>query len=269
MKGFIKTVLITLSLLLIISIKGEASTLTPPNVQLLGNADGLVHISNTEDMFLYRYNMLPGDSVERTLEIKNQYEDSYELFLRAERVSEKEEYDLLDKLDLKITFDDKVIYVGPTSGEYKLTDNISLGTFKTGEEATLFAKVELDGTSTGNEYKNKFAQVNWIFTAVRKDSKDNTSTDKPSNKPSNGNKPSTNKPTTNRGNSTGNGTITNTGNSTSSNISANSTSSNVQKPSTSLPYTGQINLLKYMALIGGILIIIGVAINKKSKSYKE
>ena len=95
MKGFIKTVLITLSLLLIISIKGEASTLTPPNVQLLGNADGLVHISNTEDMFLYRYNMLPGDSVERTLEIKNQYEDSYELFLRAERVSEKEEYDLL------------------------------------------------------------------------------------------------------------------------------------------------------------------------------
>ena len=101
MKGFIKTILITLSLLLIISIKGEASTLTPPNVQLLGNADGLVHISNTEDMFLYRYNMLPGDSVERTLEIKNQYEDSYELFLRAERVSEKEEYDLLNKLENK------------------------------------------------------------------------------------------------------------------------------------------------------------------------
>ena len=44
MKGFIKTVLITLSLLLIISIKGEASTLTPPNVQLLGNADGLVQL---------------------------------------------------------------------------------------------------------------------------------------------------------------------------------------------------------------------------------
>ena len=122
MKGFIKTILITLSLLLIISIKGEASTLTPPNVQLLGNADGLVHISNTEDMFLYRYNMLPGDSAERTLEIKNQYEDSYELFLRAERVSEKEEYDLLNKLDLKITFNDKVIYVGPTSGEYKITE---------------------------------------------------------------------------------------------------------------------------------------------------
>lgn len=258
MKGFIKTVLITLSLLLIISIKGEASTLTPPNVQLLGNADGLVHISNTEDMFLYRYNMLPGDSVERTLEIKNQYEDSYELFLRAERVSEKEEYDLLDKLDLKITFDDKVIYVGPTSGEYKLTDNISLGTFKPGEEATLFAKVELDGPSTGNEYKNKFAQVNWIFTAVRKDSNDNTSTDKPSNS----NKPSTNKPSTNK-------PTNNSGNSISNSTSTNSEVSNAQKSSTSLPYTGQINFLKYIALIGVVLIVIGVIINKKSKSYKE
>ncbi|QPJ84758.1 LPXTG cell wall anchor domain-containing protein [Sarcina sp. JB2] len=263
MKGFIKTVLITLSLLLIISIKGEASTLTPPNVQLLGNADGLVHISNTEDMFLYRYNMLPGDSVERTLEIKNQYEDSYELFLRAERVSEKEEYDLLDKLDLKITFDDKVIYVGPTSGEYKITDNISLGTFKPGEEATLFAKVELDGPSTGNEYKNKFAQVNWIFTAVRKDSNDNTSTDKPSNKPS------SNKHTTNGGSSTGSGTTTNRGNSISNSTSTNSAVSNAQKSSTSLPYTGQINFLKYIALIGVVLIVIGVIINKKSKSYKE
>ncbi len=264
MKGFIKTVLITLSLLLIISIKGEASTLTPPNVQLLGNADGLVHISNTEDMFLYRYNMLPGDSVERTLEIKNQYEDSYELFLRAERVSEKEEYDLLDKLDLKITFDDKVIYVGPTSGEYKLTDNISLGTFKPGEEATLFAKVELDGPSTGNEYKNKFAQVNWIFTAVRKDSNDNTSTDKPSNS----NKPSTNKPSTNKPTNNGE-TTTNSGNSISNSTSTNSAVSNAQKSSTSLPYTGQINFLKYIALIGVVLIVIGVIINKKSKSYKE
>lgn len=264
MKGFIKTVLITLSLLLIISIKGEASTLTPPNVQLLGNADGLVHISNTEDMFLYRYNMLPGDSVERTLEIKNQYEDSYELFLRAERVSEKEEYDLLDKLDLKITFDDKVIYVGPTSGEYKITDNISLGTFKPGEEATLFAKVELDGPSTGNEYKNKFAQVNWIFTAVRKDSNDNTSTDKPSNS----NKPSTNKPSINKPTNNG-GTTSNSGNSISNSTSTNSAVSNAQKSSTSLPYTGQINLLKYIALIGVVLIVIGVIINKKSKSYKE
>lgn len=264
MKGFIKTVLITLSLLLIISIKGEASTLTPPNVQLLGNADGLVHISNTEDMFLYRYNMLPGDSVERTLEIKNQYEDSYELFLRAERVSEKEEYDLLDKLDLKITFDDKVIYVGPTSGEYKITDNISLGTFKPGEEATLFAKVELDGPSTGNEYKNKFAQVNWIFTAVRKDSNDNTSTDKPSNS----NKPSTNKPSINKPTNNG-GTTNNSGNSISNSTSTNSAVSNAQKSSTSLPYTGQINFLKYIALIGVVLIVIGVIINKKSKSYKE
>lgn len=166
MKSFLRKILVTVSLLSIITIQVEAHTLTPPNVKLLGKASGLVHIPG-EDLFLHYPNMLPGDSVKRTLKIKNNYEYPYELFIRAKRISPEEKYDLLNKLNLKITYKDKVIYAGPTSGEHKLTEDISLGTFKPGQEENLVAEVELDGPTTGNEYKNKYAQVDWIFTAIR------------------------------------------------------------------------------------------------------
>ncbi|MCE9675705.1 LPXTG cell wall anchor domain-containing protein [Paraclostridium bifermentans] len=173
MKNFIRNILVVTSLLSIITtIKVDADTLAPPNVQLLGNANGLVHIHD-DDLFLHHPNMIPGDSIKRTLEIKNKYKYPYELFLKAERVSPKEEYDLLDKLDLKITYKDEVIYEESTNGEDKLTNGISLGVFNPGQEENLIAEVKLDGVSTGNEYKNKSAQVDWIFTAVRSEEETN------------------------------------------------------------------------------------------------
>lgn len=178
MKSFLRKFLVTVSLLSIITIQVEANTLTPPNVELLGNANGLVHIPE-DDLFLHYPNMLPGDKVERTIDIKNKYEYPYEIFIRAKRVNPQEEYDLLNKLNLKITYKDKVIYAGPTSGEHELTDNISLGVFKPGQEEKLVAVVELDGPSTGNEYKNKHAQVNWLFTAARYEKQRTHSTEKP------------------------------------------------------------------------------------------
>lgn len=167
MKNFIRKILVVTSLLSIITtIKVDADTLDPPNVELLGNANELVYIPD-DDLFLQHPNMIPGDYIRRTLEIKNKHKYPYELFLRAERVSPKEEYDLLDKLDLKISYKDEVIYNEAVNGEDKLTKGISLGVFNPGQEENLIAEVKLDGASTGNEYKNKSAQIDWIFTAVR------------------------------------------------------------------------------------------------------
>ena len=172
MKSFIKKILLVTSLLSIITcIKVDAETLNPPNVQLLGNAKNLVHIPGDE-FFLYYPNMLPGDSIKRTLEIKNDYEYPYELSLKAKRVSEKETYDLLDKLDLKIIYKNKVIYEASANGENELTEGISLGTFNPGQDEKFIAEVTLDGPSTGNEYRDKVAQVDWIFTAIRKEETD-------------------------------------------------------------------------------------------------
>lgn len=167
MKSCLRKILVVTSLLSIITtIKVDADTLDPPNVQLLGNANELVYIPD-DDLFLQHPNMIPGDYIRRTLEIKNKHKYPYKLFLRAERVSTKEEYDLLDKLDLKISYEDEVIYDEAVNGEDKLIKGISLGVFNPGQEENLIAEVKLDGASTGNEYKNKSAQIDWIFTAVR------------------------------------------------------------------------------------------------------
>lgn len=173
MKNFIRKILVVTSLLSIITtIKVDADSLAPPNVQLLGNANELVYIHD-DDLFLQHPNMIPGDYIRRTLEIKNKHKYPYELFLKAERVSPKEEYDLLDKLDLKISYKDEVIYDEAVNGEDKLTKGISLGVFNPGQEENLIAEVKLDGASTGNEYKNKSAQIDWIFTAVRSEDESN------------------------------------------------------------------------------------------------
>lgn len=189
MRGFFKKFLLVVSLLSITNIQVGADTLFPPNVELLGDASGLVHIPS-DDLFLYYPDMIPGDSIKQTLEIKNKYEHPYKLFMRAKRVSPVEEYDLLEKLDLKIIYKGETIYEGPTSGEDKLVGDISLGTFEPGDEEEFIAEVKLDGPSTGNEYKNKYAQVDWIFTAVRDEDAPTNTTPTTSNK----------KPTSNRNN---------------------------------------------------------------------
>lgn len=222
MKGFFKKILLTFSLLSIIVIQVGADTLTPPNIKLLGDSSGLVHIPGDE-LFLYYPNMVPGDSINRTIEIKNNNEYPYELFMRAERVTPNEEYDLLNKLELKISYKDKIIYDGPTSGEDKLKGNISLGIFKPGDEENIVAEVKLDGPSTGNEYKNKSAQVDWIFTAVRNDGTSN-----PSNN---------------------------------SSINNNSGKQPPKKNVTSLPSTGDNSVINY-TLIGALSVLLGLIVIK-------
>jgi hypothetical protein len=147
-RGYKKIVLFTISLILIFKVNTFAVENTPENIKLVGEANGIVFIPG-EEPFLNKLDMLPGDSVERELIIQNSYERPYELYLKAERVTKKEEYDLLDKLELKITYKDKVIYDGPASGEPNLENNISLGSFNPGDETKLIAIAKLDGETIG------------------------------------------------------------------------------------------------------------------------
>lgn len=169
MKRYLKCIVMTLSLLLVVNVQGVLAQTLPSNVHLVGDADGILFIP-AEEGFLQKSNMLPGDSVERTMTIENKHEQPYTLYMRAERTTPKEEkYDLLTKLQLKITYKDEVIYEGPVSGENGLADDIELGVFQPGDEAKLHAVVTLDGPTTGHEYMNKNGEVDWIFTATSED----------------------------------------------------------------------------------------------------
>lgn len=167
MKRLAKVFLLSISLLLMMNTVGDAKELAPPNVELLGNANGIVFIPGDKP-FLEFNNMLPGDKVKRKLIIENKFTDSYEIYLRAERVSPKEEFDLLEKLNMTVKYEDETIHHGDALGEQSLKENILIGTVNPNEKKELIAEVELDGESTGNEYKNKKGEVKWVFTAVRK-----------------------------------------------------------------------------------------------------
>ena len=99
MKNYLKVIVMTLSLLLLVNVNAFAETL-PSNVKLEGNANGIVVIPG-DKMFLYKDNMVPGDEVDRTMTIDNKYDVPFDLYLRAERVTPKEQYDLLTKLQVK------------------------------------------------------------------------------------------------------------------------------------------------------------------------
>lgn len=181
MKKFINIFAIVLVIISVINIKVNASNKVPSNVILQGDSDGIVFIDEDKP-FLEAEGMIPGDSVSRTMIIKNSYDYPFKVYMRAERVTPIEEYDLFNKLQLEILYKDKLIYEGSASGEGGLNKDIYLGIYKPGEEANLYAKVHLDGPSTGNEYKNKFAQVNWIFTTVRQEDENKVNPEvKPSN----------------------------------------------------------------------------------------
>lgn len=182
MKNYLKFLVIVLFITLTINTKVLAAVNLASDVILEGNAEGIVFIPGQEP-FLNKENMVPGDQVSRKIVINNKHKNSYELFLRAERISNKEEYDLLNKLNLKITYKGQIIYDGVASGEDGISKDISLGVFKPGEDETLLAQVTLDGPTMGNEFRNKKAAVNWIFTATSKDIEENIS---PNNLPKTG-----------------------------------------------------------------------------------
>ncbi|MGL4106844.1 hypothetical protein [Clostridium sp. LP20] len=181
MKNYQKILTSTL-IFIFITVTGvnpSAVSNTPPNVKLDGNASGIVYIPEDEP-FLMKNNMLPGDRITRTLEIENNYNVPYKLYLRAERVSPEDDQNLLDNLNLVITYNEEVIYDGNATGQDGLSSDIDLGVYKPGERGKLVANVVLDGPSTGNEYKNKHLYVNWVFTAIntQKDEDKNWNLDK-------------------------------------------------------------------------------------------
>lgn len=166
MKKSLKIFILFISLLLGITTNGVAAELPPSNIKIDKDGVHFIYTKDNSDIFLEKKGMLPGDSVSGILTVENNLKEPFEVFMKAERVGAKQKVDLCEVLDLSINYDGKNIYHGTVSGEDGLRNNISLGTVKPGEKKLLNAKVALDGKATNNKYKNKRADVNWIFTAV-------------------------------------------------------------------------------------------------------
>ncbi len=166
MKKALKIFVILISLLLGISTNGMAKELPSYNITLDGNRIHFIYTKDNSDKFLQGKNMMPGDSVSGTLTIENHLKETFNVFLRAERVGKKEKIDLAKVLNLVVNYNGNNVYNGSVSGEDGLRKDIYLGVVKPGERKTLEAKAILDGNATDNKYKNKKLDVNWVFTAI-------------------------------------------------------------------------------------------------------
>ena len=131
------------------------------------------------DLFQNFKNVMPGDTVTETITFTNSATDCdfVNLYMRAEahdetdnplspKVAEKESVatmtEFLSKLSMKVWNGTELIYEASPDELDGLETNRLLGTFRTGETATL--KVELTvPIDLGNEYANRVGEVDWIF----------------------------------------------------------------------------------------------------------
>ena len=131
------------------------------------------------DLFGNFKNVMPGDTVTETITFTNSAADCdfVNLYMRAEthdetanplseKVAEAETVvtmtDFLSKLSMKVWNGTELIYDASPDQLDGLKNNKLLGTFRTGETATL--KVELSvPIELGNEYANRVGEVDWVF----------------------------------------------------------------------------------------------------------
>ena len=131
------------------------------------------------DLFGSFKNVMPGDTVTETITFTNSATDCdfVNLYMRAEahdetdnplspKVAEKETVatmtEFLSKLSMKVWNGTELIYEASPDELDGLKTNRLLGTFRTGETATL--KVELSvPIELDNKYANRVGEVDWIF----------------------------------------------------------------------------------------------------------
>lgn len=143
--------------------KGYAQPEDLDPVKLSGTGSGLV-VSPSDPYLFDLNNMNPGDFVDRTLVIENNYSRPFTLYLTAQKVVPEEgEKDLSEQLNLRVTLRGTEIYDGGMDDF--ATSAVELGIFNPGAREELVATVSLPGPETGNEYQGATATVLWTFTA--------------------------------------------------------------------------------------------------------
>ena len=181
-KSFRAICSLVLMLLMVMSLASTAFAASP-SITFNGFSKGFDLQPGSEytetDLFGSFKNVMPGDTVTETITFTNSATDCdfVNLYMRAEahdetanplssKVAEKETVvtmtEFLSKLSMKVWNGTELIYDASPDQLDGLKSNKLLGTFRTGESATL--KVELSvPIELDNKYANRVGEVDWIF----------------------------------------------------------------------------------------------------------
>lgn len=165
MKRFVHMLGIGFSICLLLGSQNvQAAIRFPASIELIGDAKQLSFTETDEPGFVYREAFLPGETVERTLTIKNEKNVPFRLSFELERTSEPEEFDLLERINVEVYEGERLLCTG-TVDENACDTRQLYAVLKPGETRQLTMRATFD-QDAGNEYKNKVAHYDWIFDAI-------------------------------------------------------------------------------------------------------
>ena len=156
--------IVVIAVALVALLISTAALADDTNVTYDGTAQKFVFIPESTDLFAYFKGVMPGDSIEQRIHISNSIgnEVKIKLYLKAEPV-DPEHKDFLNQMTLSVVQDgNSILFSGPAGEQGNLADFVYLGTFYSGAETDLIATLEMP-IETGNEYMDKFGQINWVF----------------------------------------------------------------------------------------------------------
>lgn len=183
MKKSCKVVFSLVLMLLIVMSLSSTAYAAAPSITFKGFTSGFDFQPGSEytetDLFNSFKNVMPGDTVTETITFTNSASDCdfVNLYMRAEahdetanplspKVAEKETVaamtEFLSKLSMKVWNGTELIYDAAPNELGGLGSNKFLGTFRSGETATL--KVELSvPIDLDNKFADRIGEVDWIF----------------------------------------------------------------------------------------------------------
>ena len=182
-----KRILSKISILLVAMVlMTGAAFAAEASVTYEGGAENFVFLPGSEytetDLFDNFKGVMPGDTIEQQITVKNETDDCdyVKLYMRAvphdgegnpisESVAKSEDLasmeDFLHQLSLTVvTEEGETIFEGTAEELDGLAENVLLGEFRQGEGTVLTAKLSVP-IELGNKYANRVGEVDWVFTA--------------------------------------------------------------------------------------------------------
>ncbi len=139
-----------------------------------------VSYGSPTDLFVNFKNVMPGDSLEQKIDVKNTSGKEVKIYMRMDPVKPEDEAFLSELYMTVKSYAGTVdLYEAPPSEQDGLKENVLLGTFMPGASLTLDTALEVPA-DLGNEFAFASGDVVWVFTVEEMDSPSPTPTDKPS-----------------------------------------------------------------------------------------
>lgn len=144
MKQLIKLLLLFIAAMIISPVKSAQAA----DLAIVCHADGCSH---PDTVLFNNLNVAPGQSISKTIEIKNNLTQTLNLDLTAAKSSETDD-DFLDKINVSL---DEVGFVNRFSGSLNdfFTSTIDLGSLNAGQTKSIIITLTLQ--DVGNEYQGK------------------------------------------------------------------------------------------------------------------